>query len=147
MTAKPRVDALTHALQLQRVAAREGFDWRNREELWLKLAEEIAELRAARGSAEHEEEVGDLLFMLVNIARHLKVDPVRALVRTNRKFQRRYAHIQRHHSLLPPRGDRGRLDAMEALWQEAKRLERRGPGKKSAVTNRSGARDTGTNAR
>ena len=125
MTAKPRVDALTHAMQLQRAAAREGFDWRNREELWLKLAEEIAELRAARRSAEHEEEVGDLLFMLVNIARHLKVDPVRALARTNRKFQSRYAHIQRHHKSLPPLRHRDRLDAMEALWQEAKLLERK----------------------
>src|SRR5439155_16729815 len=85
MSAKPRTDALAQALRLQRAAAREGFDWRNREELWLKLAEEIAELKAARRNDEQEDEVGDLLVMLVNIAGHMKIDPARALARTNRK--------------------------------------------------------------
>lgn len=125
MTAKRNIDVLAHALQLQRAAAREGFDWRNRQELWSKLAEEIAELRAARRSVDREEEVGDLLFMLINIARHLKIDPARALMRTNRKFQSRYAHIQQHRKSLPPLRDPRRLEAMESLWQEAKLLERK----------------------
>jgi uncharacterized protein YabN with tetrapyrrole methylase and pyrophosphatase domain len=113
------------ALAMQRAAAREGFDWRRLRDLWLKLAEEIDELRAARDAAERREELGDLLFMLVNLARHLEVDPTRALREANRKFTRRYAFVRRHLDALPALGDRRRLDAMEALWQEAKRKERR----------------------
>ena len=120
-----RKDPLVDALAMQRSAARDGFDWRRVRDLWPKLTEEIDELRAARNSAERTEELGDLLFMLVNLARHLDVDPVRALRGANRKFTRRYAFIHRHFHQLPPRGDRRRLDAMEALWQEAKRKERR----------------------
>lgn len=116
---------ITAALKLQRSAAREGFDWKQTRDLWPKLAEEISELRAARTSAHRREELGDLLFMLVNLARHLEVDPSRALEDANRKFARRYAWIREHFDRLPPRSDPRRLDAMEALWQEAKRRERR----------------------
>ena len=120
-----RKEPLRDALAMQRAAAREGFDWRRVRDLWPKLAEEIDELRGARTPAQRREELGDLLFMLVNLARHLDVDPTSALRVANRKFTRRYAFIQRHSDQLPPRGDRRRLDAMEALWQEAKRRERR----------------------
>ena len=120
-----RREPIRDALAMQRAAAREGFDWRRSRDLWPKLAEEVDELRRARTDAERREEIGDLLFMLVNLARHLDVDPSIALGAANRKFSRRYAFIRRHLAELPPRGDRRRLDAMEALWQEAKRRERR----------------------
>lgn len=124
-------DPLSEALCLQRDAARQGFDWRQLDELWHKLAEEIGELQEAvpEGVDRVRDELGDLLFMAVNLARHLGVDPAEALTGANTKFQRRFSHILRHLEQLPPLGHPQRLDAMEALWQDAKRLERRqGPG-------------------
>jgi uncharacterized protein YabN with tetrapyrrole methylase and pyrophosphatase domain len=122
-------EPLRRAARVQRAAARQGFDWPAGDpRLWAKLAEEIGELRRVqrqRGRA--AEELGDLLFMVVNLARHLRVDAAGALARAIDKFERRYAHVQRHACGLPPRGHPRRLDAMEALWQEAKRLERPGP--------------------
>jgi uncharacterized protein YabN with tetrapyrrole methylase and pyrophosphatase domain len=115
---------LAAAMKMQRAAARQGFDWRELADLWPKLAEEIAELRAARTSKERREELGDLLFMLVNLARHLKLDPASALAAANRKFARRYGYIQKHRDSLPPLGDPRRLDAMELLWTQAKLRER-----------------------
>jgi uncharacterized protein YabN with tetrapyrrole methylase and pyrophosphatase domain len=123
---KPRsANPVAAALQLQRAAARQGFDWRELAELWAKLHEEIGELRAARNQRERQEEFGDLLFMLLNLARHLGVHPARALTAANRKFMRRYAHIRRHFKTLPPLRDPRRLQAMEELWQAAKARERR----------------------
>lgn len=119
-------EPLREAWRLQRDAAALGFDWRHLDELWDKLAEEVAELQVAAGQGHDaaEDELGDLLFMAVNLARHLRVDPAAALARANAKFVRRFAHISAQLEKLPPIGDAGRLDAMEALWQEAKRLER-----------------------
>ena len=122
MTAK---DPVTVALKIQRAAAREGFDWREVADLWPKLSEEIGELRAARNPRERKEELGDLLFMLVNLARHLGVNPMQALAAANRKFSRRYGHVRRHLKALPPLRDCRRLDAMEELWLAAKKKERR----------------------
>ncbi len=118
-------EALLEALELQRNAAALGFDWRHLDELWAKLAEEIAELRDAvpKGQVATTDELGDLLFMAVNLARHLEIDPVAALVSTNDKFQRRFAHIVKNLEKLPPMGDPRRIDAMEVLWQDAKRFE------------------------
>lgn len=98
------------------------------DELWDKLAEEIAELKQAATQSRDaaEDELGDLLFMAVNLARHLGVDPVSALARANAKFTRRFAYIAARLERLPPMGDARRLEAMEALWQEAKRLEKNG---------------------
>jgi uncharacterized protein YabN with tetrapyrrole methylase and pyrophosphatase domain len=112
---------------MQREAAREGFDWPAGDDgLWRKLAEEIRELRAARHSPRRAaEELGDLLFMVVNLSRHLGVDPARALNAASGKFVRRYRYIQKHAASLPPKGDPRRLARMEALWLEAKRLERK----------------------
>jgi len=111
------------ALQMQREAAAEGFDWRDPQGLWDKLAEEIDELKAASNAAERTEELGDLLFMVLNIARHLDCDPVEALAATNRKFALRWAHITAHRDTLPTDPD-ARLQAMEALWIEAKHASR-----------------------
>lgn len=120
-----RADALARAARVQRAAARSGFDWpRGDPALWDKLREEIAELYAVRGRrALAQDELGDLLFMAVNLARHLAVDPRRALFGAIAKFERRYAHVRRHARGLPPLRDPRRLERMEALWQDAKRLE------------------------
>lgn len=117
-------EPLAEALRLQLEAAAEGFDWTDPAGLWDKLAEEIGELQQAPDAANRAEELGDLLFMVVNLSRHLGVDAVAALTAANAKFKRRYAHILEHLDRLPPKGDPARLDRMEALWQEAKRLER-----------------------
>lgn len=120
-------DPLADALRMQRDAADLGFDWRELDELWDKLAEEIGELKDAvhESPAAVQDELGDLLFMAVNLARHLGVDAGAALAGSNAKFRRRFAHICAHAESLPALGDPSRLDAMEALWQDAKRLEKR----------------------
>lgn len=119
-------EPLAEAMNLQRAAAELGFDWRELQELWAKLAEEIAELEQAIGQGPERvrDEVGDLLFMAVNLARHLGADPVQALNQANSKFSSRFHFILKNIELLPPIGHPQRLDAMEALWQQAKRLEK-----------------------
>lgn len=114
-------DTLAEALAIQRAAAAEGFDWTEREALWAKLFEEIAELQAdADQPARAAEELGDLLFMVVNIARHLGVEPGAALATANTKFQRRFARVMAGKTQYAPLGDPRRLMQMEAAWQDAK---------------------------
>ncbi len=122
MSANP----LSEALRLQLEAAELEFDWRHLDELWDKLAEEVGELKEAAGQGRDrsEDELGDLLFMAVNLARHLGVDAERALARTNAKFERRFGHVLKHLADLPPPGDPRRLDEMEKYWQQAKQAER-----------------------
>ncbi len=117
-------ELLSIARQLQDDAAREGFDWHELAPLWDKLAEEIAELRETvdQTPARRQDELGDLLFVVVNLARHLGVDPAAALAGANDKFRRRYAHVMAQPEGLPPLGSPERLDAMEARWQQAKKL-------------------------
>ncbi|MFK3692668.1 nucleoside triphosphate pyrophosphohydrolase [Agrobacterium tumefaciens] len=119
--------ALTEALKLQEQAARVGFDWSDPAPILDKIEEEIAELREALAQGRPEQvsdELGDLIFALVNIGRHVKADPEDALRGTNTKFRRRFNHIET--SL----GDNGEtlqgasLERMEELWQAAKRIER-----------------------
>ncbi len=121
---------LRAAQALQAAAAEQGFDWPELAPLWDKLDEEIAELRAEIGRPDRlREELGDVLFMIVNLARHLGVDAEAALAQANEKFRRRYAQVIADAASLPPVGDPARLDAMEARWQTAKRAEREaGPG-------------------
>lgn len=120
------LEPLAEALRVQQAAAELGFDWREVAELWDKLAEEIGELQEAvpQGHDRTEDELGDLLFMAVNLARHLRVDPAAALVRATGKFNSRFAHVLKHVESLPPMGDARRLEAMEALWQAAKNAQR-----------------------
>lgn len=133
-----KAPALMEAHQLSTKAARVGFDWRNVEEIFDKLHEEIEELRAAiRESAPTEtspesdeekeaahtrvrEEVGDLLFAAANIARHLQVEPEAALKLTNRKFRRRFRHIERGLKARGREPGAATIEEMEELWQEAK---------------------------
>lgn len=129
-----KAPALMEAHQLSTKAARVGFDWQRLEDIFDKMHEEIDELKAAiTAHAESEaeadqtrvrEELGDLLFAVTNIARHLQVEPEAALKSTNRKFRRRFRHIEEG---LRKRGrslDAATLDEMEALWQEAKGVNR-----------------------
>jgi MazG family protein len=116
--------ALVEAQQIASKAAAVGFDWENAEQVLDKLNEELAEFAEARRNASPdklEDELGDVLFVLVNLARCVKVDPEQALRRTNGKFRRRWGHIE---SRLRERGkkpEESTVDEMEALWQEAKR--------------------------
>src|SRR5580700_1319218 len=113
--------ALVEAQQISSKAAALGFDWEHPGQVLEKLDEELRELCAPRENgtpADIEGEIGDLLFVLVNLARKLKTDPEQALRKTNAKFRRRFAHIEKH-AALPG----ATLAEMEALWQEAKAHE------------------------
>lgn len=114
---------LDRARVFQANAALEGFDWSDVDDLWTKLDEEIAELQEARTAAEQCAELGDVLFMVVNIARHLDIDPDAALAQAIEKFARRFAYVMAGET-LPPLGHPQRLIAMEARWQAAKRMEK-----------------------
>jgi uncharacterized protein YabN with tetrapyrrole methylase and pyrophosphatase domain len=125
--ARKRPEPLARAARVQRSAARTGFDWAEAGDpaLWAKLHEEIRELKAvARDRVKAREELGDLLFAVVNLSRHLRIDPARALAAAIRKFERRYGYVIKHARSLPRKGNPRRLAAMERLWQEAKRRER-----------------------
>ncbi|MCZ7448406.1 nucleoside triphosphate pyrophosphohydrolase [Agrobacterium rhizogenes] len=119
--------ALTEALKLQEQAARVGFDWSDPAPILDKIEEEIAELREALAEGKPEkvsDELGDLIFALVNIGRHVKADPEDALRGTNTKFRRRFNHIE---TSLSDNGEtlkEASLERMEDLWQAAKRIER-----------------------
>jgi ATP diphosphatase len=119
--------ALTRALKLQKRAARVGFDWDDPTAVVAKIAEEADELAAAQAGADPdalEDELGDLLFAVVNLARHLGIDPEGALRRTNAKFTRRFAAVEDAlHAEGRSPAEAG-LDEMEAHWQAAKRAER-----------------------
>ncbi len=122
--------ALTRALKLQEKAAKIGFDWDDIRAVVAKLREEIAEAEAeiAAGSkAKLASEIGDLLFAAVNLARHADVDPESALRAANCKFERRFSHIERRLAENGRRPEAASLGEMEALWLEAKGLERQDP--------------------
>jgi ATP diphosphatase len=116
--------ALMRAEKLQKRAARVGFDWPDIGQVVDKIAEEAHELAEARGTATQEEiedEMGDLLFVMANLARHLKVDPEVALRRANSKFTRRFAYIEAELAASGKRPEDSDLDEMDALWDAAKR--------------------------
>jgi MazG family protein len=128
-----KAPALMEAHQLTTKAARVGFDWQRVEDIFDKLHEEIDELRVAirehdEGGDEDKqmrvrEELGDVLFAVTNLARHLQHEPEAALKVTNRKFRRRFRFIEQG---LKARGrtlDAATLDEMETLWQEAKKSD------------------------
>jgi ATP diphosphatase len=115
--------ALTRALKLQEKAARVGFDWSEAAPILDKIEEEIGELREAMAAADTaavKDEFGDLLFALVNLGRHLKLDAEAALAGTNDKFRRRFHHVERALEASGGSLEDATLDEMEALWQQAK---------------------------
>jgi ATP diphosphatase len=112
--------ALMRAEKLQRRASSVGFDWNNAHLVIDKIAEEAREVLDATTQAEREEEIGDLLFVVANLARHLKVDPEAALRGANAKFTRRFRHIEAELSAKGTAMGDASLEEMEALWQDAK---------------------------
>jgi ATP diphosphatase len=115
--------ALMRAEKLQKRAARVGFDWPEIGQVIDKIAEEARELAEAKDAApqdEIEDELGDLLFVVANLARHLKVDPEVALRRANAKFTRRFAHIEARLAESGKRPEDSTLEEMDALWDDAK---------------------------
>ena len=127
--------ALTRAIKLQNKAAKVGFDWPSLGPVFAKLHEEIGELEtaisgAARqpgsdGRAQIEEEFGDLLFVMANIARHLEIDPEAALRAANAKFVRRFRHIEARLAEQGRSPERSTLGEMDELWNEAKAAEKK----------------------
>ena len=121
--------ALTRAVKLQARAARVGFDWPSTDEVLAKIVEEAGELTEARDrltQAEVEEEFGDLLFVVANLARHLKVDPEAALRSANAKFIRRFASVESALAAMGKRPEDSDLAEMDTLWDAAKAAERAG---------------------
>ncbi|EJJ26844.1 nucleoside triphosphate pyrophosphohydrolase [Rhizobium sp. CF142] len=119
--------ALTEALKLQERAAKVGFDWSAPEPILDKIEEEVDELRIALREGDKSkvsDELGDLIFAVVNIGRHVKADPEQALRGTNTKFRRRFNHIE---TVLDAEGESleaASLERMEEIWQAAKAIER-----------------------
>ncbi|SEQ45601.1 ATP diphosphatase [Ectothiorhodospira magna] len=116
--------ALVRAAKLQKRAARVGFDWADAAPVLDKIHEELDEVRAEMGAgAPHtrlEDELGDVLFAVANLARHLKVDPEAALRRTNAKFERRFRCMERILAQESRSMEDESLEALETLWQLAK---------------------------
>jgi MazG family protein len=116
--------ALVEAQQVASRAAGVGFDWENPDQVIDKLHEELAEFDQARRNAsqpELEDELGDMLFVLVNLARFVKVDPEQALRKTNAKFRARFGYIERKLAESGRRLEDSNIAEMESLWQEAKK--------------------------
>lgn len=118
---------LTRAVKLQNRAARVGFDWPSTDEVLAKMAEEMAELVEARetlGKAEIVEEMGDLLFVMANLCRHMKIDPEAALRAANAKFTRRFERIEDWLAEAGKAPADSNLAEMDGLWNRAKAEEK-----------------------
>jgi MazG family protein len=115
--------ALLEALKVTTKAAKIGFDWENTDQVFEKVDEEIAELKAEIAAGETgkiEEEIGDLLFAITNLARKLDVEPETALKRTNRKFRKRFRYIEDELKRLGRTAEEATLAEMDMLWNQAK---------------------------
>ena len=139
----PTLPALLKALRVSAKAARVGFDWPDLKGLLEKLEEESEELRGAlraKKPAAIQEELGDLLFTIANVARRARIDPERALQGANRKFVERFRYIEerlgREGLTMAPEN----RERMEALWQESKtKLRKTSPGRRSPSVGTSGS--------
>lgn len=128
-----KAPALMEAHQISTKVARVGFDWTQIKDIFEKLQEEVDELRAAiethensKDEADHahiREEIGDLLFVITNIARRLNVEPEAALKLSNRKFRKRFAYIEKALRDQRRQFEGTTLEELESLWQEAKKTE------------------------
>lgn len=115
--------ALAQAIQLQRKASSVGFDWNDPRAVLDKIREEADEIEAALDRGDRRDiadETGDLMFALVNLARHVDADPEQALRKTNAKFERRFAYIERTLAAKGRTLEDASLAQMDALWNEAK---------------------------
>lgn len=116
---------LLRAYKIQKKAAKKGFDWKDAEGHWSKIQEEIAELKEAsltKTKDEIEKELGDVLFSVVNLARHLDVDPNLALASTNQKFMKRFAYVEEKMELSGEQMNPENLEIMDKFWDESKKL-------------------------
>lgn len=116
---------LLRAYKIQKKAAKKGFDWKDVEGPWSKIQEEIAELKEAsltKTKDEIEKELGDVLFSVVNLARHLDVDPNLALASTNQKFMKRFAYVEEKMELSGEQMNPENLEIMDKFWDESKKL-------------------------
>ena len=119
--------SLIKAYRIQDKARNVGFDWEERSQVWEKVKEEIAEFQAEveqMDQAKAEQEFGDVLFSLINAARLYKINPDNALEMTNQKFIRRFNYVEQHSIRQGRPLKEMTLAEMDALWEEAKRLER-----------------------
>ncbi len=118
--------ALSYANSMTVKAARVGFDWKSPKEVFEKIKEEITELEKEIDSGNKDkikEEIGDVIFSLVNLSRHLEIEPEQALRKTNQKFKNRFKHIEK---TLTGEGNtlkNASLEEMDKIWEDAKKLE------------------------
>jgi MazG family protein len=121
-----KLPALLRAHRLQDKASKVGFDWKRKKDVWKKVEEEIDELRKAERSRHHhrvEDEVGDLLFSLVNYSRFLRVNPELALRRSIEKFTQRLRYVEKELKSRGKRLEHSTLREMDALWEKSKDLD------------------------
>lgn len=124
--------AMTRAVKLQKKAAQVGFDWPDTGPVLDKIQEELDELKEAMHSPAStrkeklEEEFGDLLFVMANLGRHLKIDPETAVRSANKKFVDRFGYIEQAYDHDKEKMQAASLEAMDALWDEAKEHEKKG---------------------
>lgn len=117
--------AMVKAFRIGQKAASAGFDWEQKEDVWAKVREEVREVEAEVASQDKEAlegEIGDLLFSIINASRLYGIDPENALERTNKKFIKRFGHIEQRAAEQGRSIGEMTLDEMESYWQEAKEL-------------------------
>lgn len=122
----PRLPELHRAFRMQEKAAAIGFDWENVAEVWKKLDEELEEFRAAKASEDREameEEMGDILFALVNLSRFYGLHPGQALKRSNNKFYRRFSAIEDHYKASGNSIKDATLRELDEVWKKIKQKE------------------------
>lgn len=119
--------ALIKAYRIQDKARNVGFDWQKREDVWTKVKEEISEFEAEVGNMDQEKataEFGDVMFSLINAARLYHINPENALEKTNQKFIRRFGYVEEHTIRAGRKLQDMSLEEMDALWNEAKKIEK-----------------------
>jgi len=127
-----KTSPLLEARRIQHVAAMVGFDWPDIQGPVAKVKEELAEVEREEGSGKREaleEEIGDLLFAVVNLARKLGIDPDAALARANKKFKRRFKEVEKLAQAQGMKMGRASLEELDRLWDETKATEGRKHGR------------------
>jgi len=120
----PNLPSLQKAHRLQEKAAKVGFDWEKKEDVWKKVIEEIEEMHKSEKEETHEElesEVGDVFFAMVNYARFLNVNPENALRKTNLKFIRRFKYVEKKVKETGKKINESNLTEMDKFWEETKK--------------------------